>query len=214
MSDLPDSTPPQSGDPIADLKQQIETETAQGKYSDEQLAELREIAEDHAHRVADSVAAHAEEVRDIRDGLREDAEAWKDDHADAIAAHHVEARDMADLAEPLDIAAIDVTGVALDTVLDDAAERVEAWRDIVEWRAEQGGETPEIVEAQLAQLDHAEEQIDAAHHAYDQQLDVDREHETTVMDDVRDANLPPNPTTIDAGDYHLAPGEHDLPTEA
>ena len=214
MSDLPDPMAPQGADPLADLKTQIETEIAHGKFNEEQLAELREIQLEHAHGVAEIVTGHEADAQAITDAVREDARAWSDEHPDFIASHDVEPRDMADLMQPLDVAAIDQVEGRIDALSERVELELDTWRDIVEWRAEQGGESPEVVDAQLAQIDAAEEHYAHAHDHYHESFDSARQAEDTVMDDVRETNLPPTPTTIDAGDYHLSPGEHDVPTEA
>ena len=213
MSDLPDPMAPHGADPLADLKTQIETEIAQGKYSDEQLAELREIQLEHAHGVAEIASRHEEDSREIMGAARDDARTWSDDHPDFITSHDAEPRDMADLMQPLDVASIDHVETLIDALSERVEVELETWRDIVEWRAEQGGESPEVVDAQLAQIDAAEDYNAQAHDHYHEMFDSARQAEDSVMDDVRETNLPPAPTTIDAGDYHLAPGEHDTPTE-
>lgn len=214
MTDLPDPMAPHAPDALADLKTQIETELAQGKYNDEQLAELREIQLEHAERLEDVVAGHASNAQSITEAIRDEARAWQEEHADDIAAHHIEPADMADVMQPIDAAAIDHTENRFDALTDAVELQIETWRDIVEWRAEQGGESPDVVEAQLAQLDQAEEYYAHAHDHMHDVLDSARDANDTVMDDVRETNLPPAPTTIDAGDYHLAPGEQDLPAES
>ena len=91
--------------------------------------------------------------------------------------------------------------------------QIDTWREIVEWRAEQGGESADVVDAQLAQLDEAENAYPQAHEHYHAAFDTARHDNDIIMDDARETNLPPAPTTIDAGDYHLAPDEHGPPTE-
>ena len=213
MSDLPDPMAPQGADPLADLKTQIETEIAQGKYNEEQLAELREIQLEHAHGVEEIATRHGADEQAVTEALRDDAHAWADEHPEFIASHDAEPRDMADLMQPLDVASIDHLEGRMDALSERVEVELDTWRDIVEWRAEQGGESPEVVDAQLAQIDAAEEYNAQAHDHYHETFDSARHAEDSVMDDVRETNMPPAPTTIDAGDYHLAPGEHEVPTE-
>jgi hypothetical protein len=205
---------PHAPDALADLKAQIESELAHGKYDEGQLAELREIQHEHAERLDDIVAAHTADVQSINDSARDDAAAWRQEHADDLSAHHVDPRDMADVIQSIDAAAIDQTESRFEAVSEAVELQIDTWREIVEWRAEQGGESPDIVEAQLAQLDEAEAYYAEVHEHHEEIFDSARQSEEIIMDDVGETNLPPAPTTIDAGDYHLPPGEYDAPTEA
>jgi hypothetical protein len=213
MTDLPDPMMP-TPDALADLKAQIESELAHGKYNEEQLAELREIQAEHAERLDDIVAAHSENIQSIGEDLRIQANEWSEEHAADIAAHHIEPRDMADIMQPIDAAAIDQVEARVDAASEVVELQIDTWREIVEWRAEQGGESPDVVEAQLAQLDEAEDAAAAIHEYHHEMFDTARHNDDIVMDDARDSNVPPSPTTIDAGDYHLAPDEHGPPIES
>ena len=214
MTDLPDPMAPQAPDALGDLKAQIESELAHGKFTEEQLAELHEIQADHAARLDEIVAHHSADIQSTIEDARNEATAWNDAHAEDIATHHIEARDMADLMQPVDAAAIDLTEARLDALSEVAELQVDTWREIVEWRAEQGGESPDVVEAELAQLDEADLYLAEAHEHHHDVLDAAHQASDIVMDDVRETNLPPEPTTIDAGDYHLVPDQHAPPTEA
>jgi len=214
MTDLPDPMAPQAPDPLADLKAQIESELAHGKFSEEQLAELHEIQAEHAERLDEIVASHSADIQSSTDDARLEANAWREEHADDLAAHHIEPRDMADLMQPIDAAAIDQTEARFDAVSDVVDLQIDTWREIVEWRAEQGGESAEVVEAQLAQLDEAESAVAAIHDYNHEIFDAAHRANDIVVDEVHETNLPPAPTTIDAGDYHLAPDQHAPPAEA
>ena len=107
MSDLPDPMEPHVPDPLADLKAQIESELAHGKYNEEQLAELHDIRAEYAERIDDIVGSHAADLHSITDDVRTDATTWGEEHADGLAAHHVEPRDIADLMQPVNAASID-----------------------------------------------------------------------------------------------------------
>ena len=205
---------PQAPDALGDLKAQIENELAHGKFSEEQLAELHDIQAEHAARLDEIVTTHSADMQSTADDARIEATAWGEQHSDDLATHHIEARDMADLMQPIDAAAIDLTASRLDALSEVAELQVETWREIVEWRAEQGGESPDVVEAQLAQLDQAEHYLAEVHEHHHDVLDAAHQANDIVMDDVRETNVPPQPTMIDAGDYHLAPDEHAPPAEA
>ncbi len=206
--------------PLDALAREIEHDAAAGKISQAELERYGQVVAPHVEKanetvqeVLDFVKAEPEHLKDV----------LHDPIADLLAARHdnpdapVEPREVAGVMGPVAHEILNVEEHIYSSRIDYEEERVGAWREIVEVRAERGDESPATIQAQRDQLDKAQEAIDHArtdlhdgaqwaHGQTDARVDYVLEHNDTSALEPHEAP--------DVQHYNLPASEHVVPEEA